>query len=123
MFRVGLGVLLFTTVSLADGGGGFWGGALPVVSGIGGIVLGLLAALPSIRALQRDISDAEALTAKFIQKWRNRIPNKELEGDLKRLFRRYDVLTESAADVAERFRMKRMARILRGIIPSGSARL
>lgn len=123
MYRIGLAVIGFVSLTLAGEGGGFIGRALPVVSGIGGLILGLLAAVPSIRTLQREIADAEAFTVKFVQKWKHRLKDDELKRDLRRLLARYDAVSERAADVAERFRMKRIARVLRSMIPTGSARL
>lgn len=108
--------LLVSVILAADTGGFNIRSLLPVATGAGGIALTLLGLLPIILRLQRAVREAAEETQKFVEKYRGRINQDDIKRDLRKLFQRYDVVTEIAADVAKRFRMRQTERWLRDLI-------
>jgi hypothetical protein len=117
MFKFLLMIPLLSSVILAADRTGFSiGNLLPVLTGAGGIAVTLFGLLPLVLRMQRTVSEAAQETQSFIQRYRGKVSQNELKQDLEKLFQRYDAVTEAAADIARRIRMKRAERWLRGLI-------
>jgi hypothetical protein len=77
---------------------------------------------PLIVKLRVSVRKAAAESHAFVVKWKHRLDGGELKDDLRRLFVRYDNVTENAADIIARLGMRRSAKWLRRLIPDEGVR-
>lgn len=88
---------------------------LPLITGSGGIVVGLLTVIPSIRKIGEKINVFKSDAQRIYETYKDGLAPKA-KYDIEILIKDLDDITEETANAAAKFRLKKLETNLRGLI-------
>lgn len=89
---------------------------LPLITGGGGVLVGLLTVLPSIRKIGNAVNVFKKDAQRIYETYKDGLAPK-VRYDLETLIRDLDDVTEATADAAGKLRLKTLEKDLRNMIP------